>query len=430
MRQFYLIFVILIFGCTSNKNSNNQTLVEKYEFNIKNLTDEAYPDNPDIGFRSENYDFEFFKSGYIQPDDSIFHLAFYSKNNDSIILAINFMEFIPTIPKHLKNDEYLTYLSLINQEWNRNQVKFLPPTFTTNLNKIARVDIARNCLNAYLWEIIVYVNENNSLIPYAHGWFDFPKALYKKLFELKNGSSFEKYRIPLENWVDPDSKKIASEMLRTVIDTINISFEDLSNEMYPLKRTRLKKRKEIIYPISFSSMKNLQTDSTLFATFSPPGFYNKKDPRKTQLGRFYHLIDIRLNKIISKANNDTLIELKLSFWDKEHKRKTHLIIGGINFNDLPVLSNEDANDGWKNAMGFSNHTFYEDYHHHLNHKTFTNPYYAYLTDENGNWLDSHSIGIDGPLMYFSNKEKTNLHLWLLSFERHAFVGHYQINIKS
>ena len=51
--------------------------------------------------------------------------------------------------------------------------------------------------------------------------------------------------------------------------------------MYPLAGAREKKFKEIIYPQSFKNMRDLQTDSALFATFTPPGFYNKKDPRAT-----------------------------------------------------------------------------------------------------------------------------------------------------
>ena len=79
-------------------------------------------------------------------------------------------------------------------------------------------------------------------------------------------------------------------------------------------------------------------------------------------------------------------------------------------------------------MGFSNHTFYEGYADHLAWHSNANPYYAYLADENGNWLDSHQVGIDGPVMYWDVDRPQVLHIWLLSFERHAFVGHYTVEV--
>ena len=55
-------------------------------------------------------------------------------------------------------------------------------------------------------------------------------------------------------------------------------------------------------------------------------------------------------------------------------------------------------------------------------------FFALLTDENNNWLDSHYIGIDGPLLHWDENEEGLLHLWILAFERHAFVGHYTIKV--
>jgi len=79
-------------------------------------------------------------------------------------------------------------------------------------------------------------------------------------------------------------------------------------------------------------------------------------------------------------------------------------------------------------MGIGNHSFYESYSEHLSYKTKESPYYAILTDDDDHWLDSHKIGIDGPVLHFTDEDRTTLHVWLLSFERHALVGHYEIRI--
>ena len=57
-----------------------------------------------------------------------------------------------------------------------------------------------------------------------------------------------------------------------------------------------------------------------------------------------------------------------------------------------------------------------------------NPYYGLLINEDENFIDSHWLGIDGQLLHWDKKKKDMLHVWILSFERHAFVGHYTLQL--
>lgn len=428
-----IIFCTTCFLACSSDGPQSKQIASAAALNIevKNLNDAQYPDNPDIGFRAVNYREDFFQDCKIDSSRQAFlwDFTFLTKDSNNIRLEqVDVSEFIPTIPRSIQSDDYLSYISCINQEWNRNQVRFNANEFSSSISSIVRVDLARNCLNAYLWEIIVYIEEAGQVLPYAHGWFDFPHASYAQLFEQKNNIKFAKYQAALENWVDPPNKLVDLSLLRKPIDTISTNFKDLSDAMYPLKAARQKKYKEIIYPDTFSTMRDLQSDSSLFATFTPPGFYNKKDPRTTELGRIYHLQQAAFYSVRSAAVDSPLYELQLSFLDKKKARKTTLVIGGINTDDFPVLTEESANQGWKSSMGIGNHSFYESYQNHLSSKSETSPYYALLLDEKGHWLDSHKIGIDGPIFHFSDANKTELHLWLLSFERHALVGHYVIKL--
>ena len=77
-------------------------------------------------------------------------------------------------------------------------------------------------------------------------------------------------------------------------------------------------------------------------------------------------------------------------------------------------------------MGIGNHPFYEDCNSHCQLSSKENPYFGVLLDNEGNWLDSHAVGIDGPLLHLDKNNPNILHVWLLSFERHALVGHYEI----
>ncbi|PCJ95296.1 MAG: hypothetical protein COA50_08775 [Flavobacteriaceae bacterium] len=397
-------------------------------FQIRGFQDVEYPSNPDFGFRSSGYQEDFFRSGILKKNEnSLYDIKFQTNKKGVITLNnIDLSSWIPTIPDQFHENEYLTQIALVNQEWNRNQVAFGEHEFSSDFKKIKRIDLARNCLNSYLWEVMAYTEEDNKLLPYAHGWFNFPKDVYQELFLETNQRSFQEFAAYLEQWKTAENKEIKKELLHKEMENISVTYKDLSDAMYPIEGERAKKINEIIAPKVFTSMRALQTDSTLFATFSPPGIYEKSSPRKTELGRLFQLDTLMLRK--SKLEEDGLLlhEMEIIFKDKNGNRITKLILGGLDFTELKALSEEEAHMGWQNSMGFGNHSFYESYAKHIQANAKNNPYYAYLTDENDNWLDSHQIGIDGPLLHFDTESKNKIHLWLLSFERHALVGHYTL----
>lgn len=428
MRIIAWLSVLSLFfmGCSRERVQGSDVSKEHfiYSFAVVELSDKQYPDNPDIGYRSKKYSSDYFKEGELYDNGKDFTFEFESKNGDTIrVENLAILDFIPTIPEALKTDEYLSHIAIVNQEWNRNQVKFVEGEFKSTDSIITRVDIARNCLNAYLWEVIFYTNEDGKELPVYHGWFDFPHDLYGVLFEKVNHVAFKDYKAEIENWKDPAHKVVNRDLLRDTVIPAEVTYTDLSNAMYPLAGAREKKFKEVIYPASFKTMKDLQSDSTTFATFTPPGFYNRADPRKTELGRIYQLELVQLSQI-----GNGLSEVEFTYKDKEGDRETHLIIGGLDLSKMPVLDNLDANKGWKNSMGFGNHPFYESTETHKEWDVEHNHYYGYLTNEKGEWLDSHAVGIDGPVIYFDKNDKNLLHFWILSFERHTFVSHYSIRV--
>ena len=123
-----------------------------------------------------------------------------------------------------------------------------------------------------------------------------------------------------------------------------------------------------------------------------------------------------------------LIEIEVDYYNIDSSKITKLIVSGIDKKDIPALAVEDVNKGWMNSMGFGNHTFYETYEHCLANGSKKSEYFSVLLDENNKWIDSHDVGIDGPLVHYDINDKHSLHLWILVFERHAFVGHYAIEL--
>jgi hypothetical protein len=349
---------------------------------------------------------------------------------------IDLTEFIPTVPAWIKDDQYLTKIGLINQEWNRQQVQFDRKFKGLSIGgsefeekSLSRVDIARNCLSSFKWEVILYANEKGKELPYYHGWFDFPKDFYISLFEKKNKEDFGKYETHMTEWIDPENELVNFSKLRTIKQTKKAFFQNLNSQLYPMEGERKKKAKNIIVPKKYSKIQDFLTDSTSFATFTHEGLYDIKNPRRTELGRLA-IVDSILVSSINSPNGqvENLHEIRLFFTHHEDSIKTELVLGGINFNDLPRLMEDDLHMGWQNSMGIANHTFYDTYEHTIANSCSKSPYYAMLTDQYQNWLDSHKVGIDGPLLFLDKRNPKILHILILSFERHTFVGHFKISL--
>ena len=227
--------------------------------------------------------------------------------------------------------------------------------------------------------------------------------------------------------MDPENKTLDLKQLRTVQSEKEISFKNKNEYYFPIQGERKKKAINIIVPKVHTSINNFLNDSTQFATFSPPGFYNTADPRTTELGRLNNPFKIIYAETESKnTSNSAGFELTVFYNDTIKNRKTALVIGGLNKQNIPTLTIEEVNKAFQMPMGISNHSFYESYEKMVATPSKENPYYAFLFNSNNQWIDSHKVGIDGPVLHFDHQG--NLHLWVLAFERHAFVGHYVLNL--
>ena len=445
------MFCVIIQSC--NLDEERQQYKPKianqvYTSPLQELSDIEYPDNPDIEIRHELSDqFSFEKLDIIKKEKGKFSLGIIpsklNNQSDTILLDnIDLLEFIPSFPDWISNDSYLIKVGLQNQEWNRQQVKFDKNHFKikgTNLasKSIVRVDIARNCLNSYLWEIIMFAaNEDGTQKPCYHAWFEFPKHLYEVLFFQRNNIPFKLHQNYLEQWVALKEEKIDFDLLRTntdakikILSIDNKNLKNLNNGYYPLVGERKKKYKNIVCPTVPKEINDFLNDSTLFSTFTPPGYYNTKDPRKTYLSKLAKLDSVIYTQTIAhNTAQDKTFELKFIYRSNKDNKITYLTLGGLKKEQIPILNIKEAKDGFQMPMGIANHSFYESYKFMLKNPSKQNPYYALLLNEEEKFIDSHEIGIDGPLLHWDQNNKDLLHVWILSFERHAFVGHYTLQL--
>jgi hypothetical protein len=412
-----------------------------YAAPIKMLTDAEYPDCPDIGYRSDAYNtIKYSEVKLTAKGNSTFDVEILDAADAAHKITVRDMdltELIPSAPEWVKKDPYLTLITIMNQEWNRHQVGFKPEAPRVQLaggefesKNISRVDIANNCLHAGYWEVILFCKEKGEDVPYFHGWFKFPKNLYAQLFEVKNSLAYADYKEYLETYREPVMQKVDLSVLRKEVASKAATFASKNDELYPIKSDRLKKERNIIYPAQRPAAINaFLTDQTEFASFSPPGMYERKSPRKTTLSKLALLKSVEWKTTSDlAANPGESAEIQLAFENKGGDVKTKLIVGGIKIGQLPVLDPADAHKGWNAPMGVALHPFSESYDASAKAPDKQIPYFAMFVNDKDEWINSHNLGVDGPLMFLDKADTKKLHLYLLSFERHAFVGHFVIDV--
>jgi len=431
------------------------------------LSHRAYPDNPDMPLLSKDYGSIVFNTVELVPSDTntarpkltlrLRELAS-SRSSDFvgevIFKNLDILHFLPTIPEAVKADPFLAKVAVVNQEWNRQQVKFVLPDDRIAIagkklaQRVDRVDLARNCLRSGLWEVFLFEKTSQGDRILYHGWFDFPLDTYAALYDRKNKVAFSTHADSLVKWKDLPSATVSYEHLRYVSGQQTVAFENLNGQLYPMIGERKKKAPNIVFPDHYQQINDFLTDSTTYATFAEPGFYTRSDPRRTRLSLLRYPSKLLVRRIKTRVGKTKdAFEIEVDFTDSADKTTPEstrpavanskartdkivakLIFGGLQMSDLPVLDSGDVHRGFQMPMGIGNHSFYETYDKMKGTHWDDISYYGVASDGNNHFIDSHELGIDGPLMFRDKADPTAIHVFVLSFERHSFVGHYKFKM--
>ncbi|MEW6543120.1 MAG: hypothetical protein AB1411_05865 [Nitrospirota bacterium] len=339
---------------------------------------------------------------------------------------------VAAVPQWVKSDPDLIRVGLIDREWNRQQVSFQRDSDHVRVREggdgfeqrgLSRVDLARNCLNAGLWELLLFTTEDGQERVYEHLWFTFPLGLYKQLFERVNGLSYWDYWWSLEHWVAPAGTPIRLDRLRAVDRewplTVSVKWDEA-----PVWQgeQRLKRKNVLTHPVY--TYRDWYRQPVRFASFIPPGRYSVAHPRDTRLHYLSELTGALLRKVRTPAGPEPLFELELAFRSNETGQSTKLVFGGLDFRTLPTLPVGRYERGWQVPMGIGNPGFFESYEGVQTHPPTKRPFYGFHLDAQGRWLDHHAVGVDGPLLHWDTADPATLHLYLLSYERHALLNHF------
>ncbi|MBA3753251.1 MAG: hypothetical protein H0X01_03770 [Nitrospira sp.] len=405
---------------------------------LTTFSDAAYPDDPEI--RSAvfaNYPHRNLIIEQTRETHFRFRIEPASEQATAIeLIDVDLAHLVAAVPPWVKADPDLTKVGLIDREWNRQQVRFPRTSPHVQVREggdgfeqraLSRIDLARNCLNAGLWELLLFTVENGEERVYEHLWFTFPLGLYKQAFEQVNGLSYWSYWWSLEHWVDPSGTPIRLDKLRTVEQEWTIEATARWDELVAVKGEQALKRKNILTPIA-ATYRDWYTQPVRFASFIPPGRYSRAHPRETELHYLAELTGAFLRQVTLTGGSQKLVEVELAFRSNKTGESTRLILGGLDMAAIPVASPEHYDRGWKVPLGIGNPSFFEAYNAVVENPTMQRTVYGFHLDAHNRWIDHHAVGVDGPLLHWDAGDPSLLHLYLLSYERHALLNHITLAI--
>ncbi len=354
-----------------------------------------------------------------------------------IFKNIDLSLFVPTAPAWTKNDPGLEKIAFVDREWNRQQVSFRPQSKFIEVRggngfektNIFSAEIARNCLNAGLWEVLLFTQENGQKALYYQGWFNFPLGHYKQIFERENQISYWKHWWSLEHWVDPVGTRTELSQLRRVLSEEKIKANFVSSEQIlalgeQQRKARTAESRNLITWTDVFSEKKIQ-----FAAFIPPGRYSLKHLRNNEYWRMAKFDKIISRNVQSPATEQSLLELELVFVPKSSKDQTRIIVSGIDIDVIPQLKTSDYSKGLYMPMGIGVPPFFQSYEELSQKPPFHGPYFSVMLDSKDRWLNHHDIAIDGPIIHRDIDNPQRLHIYLLSYERHLLAGHFVADLK-
>lgn len=367
--------------------------------------------------------------------DALFDFTFDSNNPHVATVRFTDIDLSliqPVTPEWVRGDSALETLTLVDREWNRQQVQFTKdsPHFSIEggdgyeVDNLYSAEIARNCLNAGLWEILIFVKEEDEKRLLYHGWFTFPPGYYKQLFEKLNDLSYLFNWWRLEHWFSPEGKTVDLDRLRTIqskdeLKVYNMQHERVIAAGEQRRKLCLLEAEPVLTWGDFPTY----TDEVRFATFVPPGFYDTNKPWATEMNRFATLTEAVHRTISSPASDKPLDEIELVFNDMR------FIVSGIDLDALPTLKAEEYPQGLYMPMGIAVPPFTQSYAKLEQNPPQKSPYFAMLLDDKDGWLNHHKVGVDGPVMYRDETDARIIHLYFLSYERISLVAHYALQLK-
>jgi hypothetical protein len=165
-----------------------------------------------------------------------------------------------------------------------------------------------------------------------------------------------------------------------------------------------------------------------FAAFTKPGRYDVRKPWKNKLWRFRRFERGIFRDVTCHGTSHPLQELELLFSSGPAGERSRFFVSGFDLQAVPALPVEQYFRGLYMPMGIGLPPFFQSYEELQKNPPDKSPFFSLLLDSDDRWLDHHHIAIDGSIMHHDAFDSSQLHVYLLSYERHTLIGHFLISI--
>jgi hypothetical protein len=349
--------------------------------------------------------------------DGRYALRFSSGTDAPPLPEIDLRPFIPRIPLLAKADPGLTRIALIQRELNRNQTRYPVP------GRPETVWVANNCLKSGLWEIGLDRKDDKGTLTYYHGWLSFPKGEYARLFETLNGVPYASVAADLDNYPKLDGISVPLAKVRSVTRDLPLPVVD-AHPGEPVDRFGEQERKTKLVlspaPKTYADWTAADRQPLITASFSEPGLYNSKSPVRFDLAWLGQLAEARWQWIRTSGSPDEIPEIELRYGNGYR-----LVLADARLAGLPARGAKptDETDLLHLTFGIGTPEIYANVDERLREMEAQRPAYLFLLDTKGDLVDNHHAGIDRVYLWREAGSPDRLHLYLVSYERIALVGH-------
>ena len=383
----------------------------------------------------------FDKVSLVNKKDTIYDIKLTDKDDKGLELHdVDLRIFIPRVPKIVQGDEFLTHLTLVQRELNRNDTIFRNTKYDDY-----NINVANNCLRSGLWEAYVNRRTGDDTGKIFHGWFEFPVPLYKKIFKEVNGFELEPHETAMQHYLRPDGKLVNMEHLRKVqqekeipLKTIDLNLEKTISRMGEQQH----KAKLVINPglHKYADIYEHKMQPIKLMQFDEPGIYKKKKVLKFDYSFFHSPEKVTLKKVRNDKLNKVFNEIEIEFpYGKKNvmiknwpfmvnRNGLKLVLGGWTLDDIPTASDQPipAADFGRFTFGVGTPDIYVTYEHRLERLNDDGTVYLFALDKDNKYVDNHTLGLDQ--IYISRLPDGTFVMYMVSYERIMMVAQWNFKM--
>ncbi len=371
-------------------------------------------------------------------DDTHFDFAFEPRHSHIARIVLKNVDcslMTPSVPEWVKGNSTLERITLASRQFARQQVRFggstspyLEVTGGDGFEKqlLYSAELVKNSLRAGLWEIMLYTHERGEKTLYYQGWFNFPLGHYKRLFEQNTGLSYWKHFYYLEHESAAEGQVVKLDDLRKVSREAEARcVHDPAERVFAAgeqaRRRRLTIGENLLFWKDYTDGRDVR-----FASFVAPGRYRADRLQGHKLHRIDRFEKAITRQIVSCADKEPRSEIEINLASSRTGKKCRLVISGFQWERLPAVPIEEYPRGRYMPMGIAVPPIFQDYPELAQGPPQRSPYFAMFLDDENCFLDPRSMGVEGPIVHRDIQHPNWVHVYLMSYERHALVGHWII----